>query len=250
MIKQSAPDSVDATKGSKAGNSRAPDAAPPNARSSRTRELLILAAERLFGESGIEGVSLRQIGAEAGQGNTRVVQYHFNDKETLLRAIMAYRVPQMDARRLDMLAEAERQDQLGDIRTILKILCLPHLDLVDEEGRHPFARFMAEYMTRYRAMGILHPQEERPQDHPGLTRTLALISERLHWMPPEIIMLRANMCVTLFLNALVQSDNRLRYGPSPMTQAQILDEVLEIMTAALTAPLSSQVRNLGKEEHR
>lgn len=216
---------------------RATEGEVANIRSSRTRELLILAAERLFGESGIEGVSLRQIGAEAGQGNTRVVQYHFNDKETLLRAIMAYRVPQMDARRMDMLAEAEKRDQLGDIKTLLKIQCLPHLDLVDENGRHPFARFMAEYMTRYRAMGILHPQEERPEDHPGLTRALALLAQRLHWIPNDILMLRATICVSMFLNALIQCDNRMRYGTTVLTHTHVIDDVMEMMTAAITAPL-------------
>ena len=35
--------------------------------STRTREMLILAGERLFAQQGLDNVSLRQINAEAGQ---------------------------------------------------------------------------------------------------------------------------------------------------------------------------------------
>ena len=38
--------------------------------STRTREQLILAAERLFARDGLDNVSLRQINAEAGQRNS------------------------------------------------------------------------------------------------------------------------------------------------------------------------------------
>ena len=45
-----------------------------------TKEQIVLAAEGLFAERGIEGVSLRQIGTAAGNGNNSAVQYHFGTK--------------------------------------------------------------------------------------------------------------------------------------------------------------------------
>ena len=51
------------------------------------RERLLDTAERLLGEYGIEGVSLRQIAAEAGQGNNSVIQYHFGNKAGLIEAL-------------------------------------------------------------------------------------------------------------------------------------------------------------------
>ena len=54
-----------------------------------TRERLIVAAERLFAEHGFDGVTLKQITAEAGQRNASALQYHFGSRVDLVRAIVA-----------------------------------------------------------------------------------------------------------------------------------------------------------------
>ena len=48
---------------------------------------LMVAAEKLFGQRGIENVSLREIAAAAGHANTSAVQYHFGSKESLVQAV-------------------------------------------------------------------------------------------------------------------------------------------------------------------
>ena len=50
----------------------------------QTRMTLINAAEELFAQSGIDGVSLRQINVTAGQKNSSAVHYHFGSKESLI----------------------------------------------------------------------------------------------------------------------------------------------------------------------
>ena len=54
--------------------------------------LLIETAERLFAERGVNAVSLREIGAEAGQRNTGAVRYHFGTKEALVNAVFEHRM--------------------------------------------------------------------------------------------------------------------------------------------------------------
>ncbi|HEX4216826.1 MAG TPA: TetR family transcriptional regulator, partial [Acidimicrobiales bacterium] len=83
--------------------------APPTA--SSTREQLVLAAERLFAVQGIDGVSLRKIGAEAGNANNSAVRYHFGSKQGLLQAILEYRLPGLNRRR-QLLATQARPDDL------------------------------------------------------------------------------------------------------------------------------------------
>ncbi len=56
----------------------------------QTRDLLVLAALRLFARHGIEGVSLRQITAEAKQSNQSVVQYYFQSKGGLIEAVLQH----------------------------------------------------------------------------------------------------------------------------------------------------------------
>jgi AcrR family transcriptional regulator len=55
--------------------------------SDATRVLLLRTAVRLFAEHGVEGVSLREIGDAAGQGNKAVVHYYFGSREGLLHAL-------------------------------------------------------------------------------------------------------------------------------------------------------------------
>jgi AcrR family transcriptional regulator len=67
---------------------------------------VLSAAEVLFAELGYDGVSLRRITAEAGV-NLAAVNYHYSDKQSLYREILAYRLRQLSQARLDRLAEAE-----------------------------------------------------------------------------------------------------------------------------------------------
>src|SRR5262249_7827064 len=62
-----------------------------NARGDATRELILVTAERLFAERGIAAVPLRDIGVAAGQKNNVAVQYHFGDRDNLVRSIVSYR---------------------------------------------------------------------------------------------------------------------------------------------------------------
>jgi AcrR family transcriptional regulator len=53
-----------------------------------TRELLMVAAERLFALNGVEGVTLREIQVAAGQANSSVITYHFGSQAGLVRALI------------------------------------------------------------------------------------------------------------------------------------------------------------------
>jgi len=71
-----------------------------------TKEALVIAAERLFARHGIDGVSIRQILQEAGVANNSAVQYHFESKAGLVRAIVDHRAPYLDERRRLLWAQA------------------------------------------------------------------------------------------------------------------------------------------------
>ena len=81
-----------AGKGRRATGSPARRARPINLNEPPTHERIILAAEKLFSEFGIANVSLRDIAASAGQKNKIAVQYHFGDRDNLLKQIVAYRI--------------------------------------------------------------------------------------------------------------------------------------------------------------
>jgi len=64
-----------------------------------------LVAERLFADSGISNVSLRDVGAAADQRNNGAVQYHFGDRENLVREIVRFRTAGIIEVRAQLLAQ-------------------------------------------------------------------------------------------------------------------------------------------------
>src|SRR5436305_9294854 len=78
-----------------------------------TKEQILLAAERLIAEHGVDGVSMRQIGAAVGSGNNSAVLYHFGSKEKLVQAIFEYRLPRLRERRALLIAERQPANLRG-----------------------------------------------------------------------------------------------------------------------------------------
>lgn len=76
-----------------------------NATGTATRQRILDAAERLFEEGGIVAVPLRDIALAAGQKNNVAVQYHFGDREKLLKAIISYRASTSERIRAEVLAD-------------------------------------------------------------------------------------------------------------------------------------------------
>lgn len=115
-------------------------------RKEATRQAIIEAAETLFAQQGIDGVSLRQIGSAIGSSNTSVVAYHFGDKESLLEAIFHYRLPAIDARRQSLLQQAIDNGVAEDPLQLLRALWLPLFEQTNDAGQHSYAGFMSVLM--------------------------------------------------------------------------------------------------------
>jgi len=77
------------------------------ARDTGTREALLEAAEELFSQRGFNAVSVREI-AQAAGANLGSIPYHFGSKENLLLEIYRAHCGPMNARRLELMGEAER----------------------------------------------------------------------------------------------------------------------------------------------
>jgi hypothetical protein len=60
--------------------------------------------------------------------------------------------------------------------------------------------------------------------------------ERLPHVPPLPLRLRINLCKLMFLNMLMQRDNGLALFDETLPLPILVDDTLEQMTAALTAP--------------
>jgi AcrR family transcriptional regulator len=112
------------------------------------RTLLISAAERLFAERGVDGVSLNEINRAAGQRNASALQYHFSDRAGLLRAVIDKHGRDVDARR-DALLQQYRDSGADDLRALAAALVLPlSAKLSDPDGGRDYLRIVAELVNR------------------------------------------------------------------------------------------------------
>ncbi len=198
------------------------------------RERMLETAERLLGEYGIDGVSLRQIGAATGQGNNSAVQYHFGDKAGLVREIIARRVDSFEPRRREMLDRASASGKLKDVRTLLEIIFLPLAEAVDAEGRHVYARFMMQFLTRF--------QYEPGFTHPGwapesaATQAARLLAKSLPFLSGDGLSTRINRVGGLFFNALIDRDNAIAHGKPVESEDGFFADIFAMMEAAARTP--------------
>lgn len=198
----------------------------------RTR--IILVAEALFAEGGINGVSMREIAVKAGQGNHFAVQYHFGSREGLVEAIFDYRMDQMEPVRERMLAEAEARGRLSDARTLLDIVYLPQLELPNGEGHHSYAGFLSLYLMRSRSHRF---GDFGGGAHPFLARTFALLRDRLAYLPEDVAQRRLVTASFMFLAILARHETFEDRSAEEETFEAALSDTIDQIVSCVCAPL-------------
>lgn len=112
-----------------------------------TRARILLSAEKLFGDHGFEGVSVRQIAIEAGVP-VALVNYHFGSKEGLFRAIFVLRAPLIYDQRMAGLQLAELEtDPDRKLEAVVKALIVPMVHLRNTEKSASYARMLAHEIS-------------------------------------------------------------------------------------------------------
>ena len=104
---------------------------------------LVLTAERLFAQHGINGVSLRQISVEAGNGNNSAVSYHFGSRDGLIQAIFEHRLIEMSDRRAELFSRARPAGDGDELRSRLTSYLLPIIDQAERTGNY-YLSFLEE----------------------------------------------------------------------------------------------------------
>src|ERR1035438_432029 len=106
-----------------------------------TQGKILDTAERLFGQQGYAGTSLRQIIAEAGV-NLAAIHYHFGTKEELLDHLVMRKAGPVNAQRLALLDryETEAGSAPVPVEKLLRAFLEPALMRIDESP--DFAKLM------------------------------------------------------------------------------------------------------------
>lgn len=108
-----------------------------------TKERILNAAERLFSERGIDGVSLREI-ASAASVQLALISYYFRTKEGLYRAVFHRRIQPISAERTSRLRDLmARKNPPPTIEEVLDALARPWVELRDKRGGVLYTRLVA-----------------------------------------------------------------------------------------------------------
>lgn len=216
---------------------------PPPATAVSTKALLVEAGERLFGERGFDGATLREIAAEAGQANSNVVQYHFGDKAGLIEAILADRVARIEHVRAMQLAVLDDK-RPPDPKQVLKVVWISLMSIKDSNGGHPFCRFMLQYklhprLTRHPLASVyMFPfgPDVGEVDMPSIKKAAQLLFSAFADLPQDLVLKRLSALVTMFLASVVEYDNARRLEEGWASEPYDINPMLDMAVAALGAP--------------
>jgi AcrR family transcriptional regulator len=198
-----------------------------------TTERLIVVAERLYADHGLDAVSLRQIAEAADQKNHAVVQYHFGTKEELLKAIVRFRTGDAQDRRRAALDELEATGRQHDLRGLLEAAIVP-LVTSQPPGSH-YLRFIVALQPI--VLGDIWV--EIGEEHGSTSNRIAkYLDQALAHLPAPLRQARMSRAFDMILRALAEHfDPPDASVTRPIPDELFLDEVVLSGVAVLEAPL-------------
>jgi len=205
--------------------------------SDATRVRLLVTAERLFAERGIAGVSLREIGAAAGQRNNSATQYHFESKHGLVLALCEHRMRSVNERRVAML-DALATD---DLRALVEAFVLPLAEAL-RPGSF-YLRFLAQLL----AGPAQAPRAAFELDVLQVMRRLVARIERcLPMVPAALRRARFQSAALLVVHTLADHERQLqahgRTAPLALRTADLVDATIGVLTAPCSAATRRELR--------
>ncbi|MBV8951213.1 MAG: TetR/AcrR family transcriptional regulator [Actinobacteria bacterium] len=215
--------------------------ASPDARSGATALQLLLTAERLFAQHGIDGVALRAIAIEAGSANKSAIQYHFGSKDGLLRSIFAYRLADLVQRRNLLRARVDPDD----LRSRFEAHIVPLLELA-ESGQSHYVSFV-EQLERSGAAEVFAKQQDVQQSR---NEFVGDMSRLLKHVPLPARTMRIEQVQALSLHTAAERERAVnRRGPL-VPFGLYVSAVVDGFTGFLAAPVSEETRQQAARSKR
>jgi AcrR family transcriptional regulator len=195
-----------------------------------TRAELIAAAERLFGERGIDAVSLREISAAAGTRNTAAAQYYFGKKPDLVRVVFEHRAEVLNARRTALLDLNDTW--LDRVRGTLDALIRP---LAEQIGTSRYVSFLARLQAD-RAAGrevVTLAADTGASFRRGRNDLQRLLPE----LPDDVFRRRFRLLVTVTVSALADFERAAHAGDRGLGELDdLITDLLDAFGGLLVAP--------------
>jgi len=192
---------------------------------------LVRAAERLFARQGLEGVSLREIGAAAGNANNSAVRYHFGSKDRLVRAIFEDRLGGLEERRRILMDERRPVD----VRGWVECQVMPILEQGERPGSH-YLSFLATVMQSHDHVLSEWISDEQQRSTQAF---LVHLEHLLSGLPPALLRHRVVMVLHLSVYATADRERDREQGRAVLPFAIHSANLIDALVGCLQAPAST-----------
>ncbi len=202
-----------------------------------TKDRILDTAERLFARDGIEATSLRTITTEADV-NLAAVNYHFQSKDALVRAVIARRVVPVNQRRIELLEACERAAGDGrlPIEGVLDAFIRPVLEIYATRARE-FTPLMGRMYTEPEFAARIYKEHMEPV----ATRFIVAYQRALPELPRVELLWRLHFSIGALGHTMGASHVLRMFSDGACDPSDVegtLRRLEAFMIAGLTAPVT------------
>jgi len=207
---------------------------------------LMLAAERLFAQHGVAGVSLRTINSQAGHRNASAIHYHFRSRDGLVKAVLDHRMPGINRRRIEMLNAVKARGLEAQLRPLVAVWVYPLAEqlLARAEGNY-YLRFL-ERLRR----------ESKPEYGSwinafvsGWHETFRMVRSHLAHLPADVVSSRMGIVANQISSGLATLEATLDEGNMRHSIAFSVENLIDFIVGGLLAPVSDETTRSAGAPH-
>lgn len=193
-----------------------------------TKERILDAAEKLFGENGYAATSLRQIISEA-KVNLAAIHYHFGSKQELLDQAIIRKAGPMNERRLKLLEqfETESAPEAVPVKKIVEAFILPAL-LIEKSPE------FVKLLGRVHAEGLM-PEIARRNFQPMIARFLSVLQRALPDASEEELIWRAHFALGAMAHTVTARPD-LDPGTASGSMESVVASLIAFVSSGFRAP--------------
>jgi len=224
------------------GKERRKLAAAPRSNAVDSADVLLLTAQRLFAEKGIDAVSMREIAREAGQRNNSALHYHFGSKEALIQAILQAGMREINELRNDYVDQLFSGGRHCDLRGLVEAVVWPLASRLLASRGNSYNRFLAAAQV--------HPDIDlaastREEEDRGFRRIYELLQQALPDVPEQLLRQRYLAGVSFVMFSLADYERistRRTRDQRAFDLQRAIENLIDMVAGAIAAPVSAQVR--------
>ncbi|WP_289083773.1 helix-turn-helix domain-containing protein [uncultured Spongiibacter sp.] len=198
---------------------------------------LVLSAEQLIADKGIDGVSSREVARAAGHKNHSAVNYNFGSFDGLIEAIIDYRVRPINQQREVLLAALLEQQKQPTLYALVDLMARPLAsELLRGNGESRYLSLIAQLLSRGHWRELFLRNRARSS---ALIKISELMAAQLaDTLPSEIYNERVRLLGSQIIYSIAEWDNLQHKGQLTLDENSLewrLQNLIEYAIGGLTA---------------